>query len=104
TFSNGISISNGCYQQPNGTCILSGGAGGTGSVNSATQNQVAFYNATGNTVSGASLVNWNDTLKQLYVGTTSPAQNAVVTINATSTNSIPLVIRGADGHIGDYFR
>src|SRR3989304_3625929 len=65
--------------------------------------QVTFWD-TSSSISGSADFLWDSTKLQFTVGTDTPETNAVLTVNATSTNSIPLVIRGADGHTADYFR
>ncbi len=51
TFANGINLTGGCVAI-NGTCISGGGGGGSGTVNSGTANQLAYYAADGTTLSG----------------------------------------------------
>ncbi|MDE1941108.1 MAG: hypothetical protein KGI66_03240, partial [Patescibacteria group bacterium] len=71
TFANGINLTNGCFSV-NGTCV--GGDSGSGTVNSGTQGQIAFYNANGTAVSGTSSI--SITQSQLVgIGTTSPSMS-----------------------------
>jgi hypothetical protein len=57
----------GLYVQVNGSTVgpLNVSGGGSGTVGSGTIGQVAFYNATGTTVAGASKLLWDDTSKSL---------------------------------------
>jgi hypothetical protein len=75
TFAHGVDIASGCFAIA-GTCI-SGGAG-SGTVNSGTQGQLAFYNTNGTAVSGTStlIVAQNQTVG---IGTTTPAGKFAVT-------------------------
>jgi len=68
TFGHGINIKDGCFAI-NGTCI-SGGGGGSGTVNSGTQYQVAFYDSAGTAVSGTSTLNIKD--EKVGIGITNP--------------------------------
>ncbi len=72
TFDGGINLRNGCFAI-NGTCI-SGGSGGSGSgtVNSGTQGQIAFYPSSGTAVSGTSTVFVTSASLVGVGGTTSP--------------------------------
>ncbi|MDQ3014706.1 MAG: hypothetical protein M3Q73_02495, partial [bacterium] len=54
TFGGGINLATGCYAIA-GTCLSAGG--GSGTVNSGTQGQIAFYDAVGTAVSGTSTIN-----------------------------------------------
>jgi len=68
TFATGIDLTNGCFAV-NGTCV--GGAGGSGTVNSGTQGQVAYYDTAGTAVSGTSTL----TITQagdIGIGTSTP--------------------------------
>jgi fibronectin-binding autotransporter adhesin len=69
TFSKGINLLGGCFAV-NGTCV-GGGGGGSGTVNNGTQGQVAFYDATGTTVSGTSTLTIS-TKSNVGIGTTTP--------------------------------
>jgi uncharacterized protein YjiK len=87
TFNRGINLAGGCFAI-NGTCI--GGSGGSGTVSSGTQYQVAFYNADGTTVSGTSTLTIRD--EKIGIGTTSPyaklsVAGQVVADYFTSTSS-----------------
>jgi hypothetical protein len=82
TFSSGINMATGCFAI-NGTCISNGGSG-SGTVSSGLQNQLAFYNTDGTTVSGTSTVSISPSglfniksslVPSLLVGTTSPLLN-----------------------------
>lgn len=57
SFAGGINLTSGCFAV-NGVCLTSGGGGGGGSgtVNSGTVGQVAYFDADGTTVSGTSTV------------------------------------------------
>jgi hypothetical protein len=71
TFNRGINIDGtGCFAV-NGVCV--GGVGGTGTVNSGTQGQFAYYAGAGTAVSGTSTI-FIDTDKQIGIGTTSPQE------------------------------
>jgi hypothetical protein len=70
TFANGIDLSDGCFSVK-GTCVGGGTAGGSGTVNSGTLNQLAYY--TGATAVSASAFLTNlDSATKFGVGTTSP--------------------------------
>lgn len=68
TFANGANIESGCFAV-SGTCI-SGGGGGSGTVNSGTQGQAAYYAANGTAVSGTSSIFFNN--QSIGIGTTTP--------------------------------
>lgn len=69
TLSKGINLLGGCFAI-NGTCV-SGGGGGSGTVNNGTQGQVAFYDANGTAVSGTSTLSIS-TKSNVGIGTTTP--------------------------------
>ncbi len=64
----GINLAGGCFAI-NGTCI---GGGGSGTVNSGTQGQFAFYNAAGTTLTATSTL-FLATSGDIGVGTTTPS-------------------------------
>ncbi len=84
----GFNISAGCFAI-NGTCISGGGAG-SGTVNSGTLGQVAFYAANGTAVSGTSTLILLD--EKVGIGTSSPyaklsVVGEVVARNFTATST-----------------
>lgn len=68
TGSNGFDISAGCFAV-NGTCI-SGGGGGSGTVNSGVSGRLAYYSSSGTTVDDSNLF-WDSNLDLLGVATTT---------------------------------
>ncbi|MES2014646.1 MAG: hypothetical protein V4437_02405, partial [Patescibacteria group bacterium] len=69
TLANGVNLSGGCFAI-NSTCIT-GGGGGSGTVNSGTQGQLAYYAANGTTLSATSTIFLSGT-GNIGIGTTSP--------------------------------
>jgi hypothetical protein len=69
TFANGIDLSSGCFSV-NGSCVTGAGGGGSGTVNSGTAKQVAFYSADGTTVSGTSTLALLN--EKVGIGTSTP--------------------------------
>jgi len=82
-------------------CPVGGGAGNP----AGSQGQLQYNDAS--TFAGASNLNYISN-GQFAVGTTSPFMSsstpAVLTVEATSTNSVPLVLRGIPGQTADLFR
>jgi hypothetical protein len=79
TFANGINLINGCFAV-SGTCLTAGGGGGSGTVNSGTAGQFAYYAANGTAVSGSSLLTVSGS--NIGIGTTSPY--ATLSVNSTA--------------------
>ena len=82
--SGGINLTAGCFSV-NGTCVTGGVGGGSGTVNSGTQGQFAFYNAGGTTLSGTSTL-FISSAGNIGVGTTSPSSLFSVAGNLTAEN------------------
>jgi len=82
TSAGGFNITAGCFAI-NGTCI-SGGGGGSGTVNSGTQYQVAFYDSTGTAVSGTSTLNIKD--EKVGIGTNAPSTKLHIYQNGLNNN------------------
>jgi len=78
TFANGIQLSAGCFRNTNGTCA------GTGTVNSGTAGQIAWYSSSNTAVSGTSTITILATTTTSYpwglvgIGTTTPNWNLQV--------------------------
>ncbi|PIR69521.1 MAG: hypothetical protein COU47_03045, partial [Candidatus Niyogibacteria bacterium CG10_big_fil_rev_8_21_14_0_10_46_36] len=103
TFANGIQIASGCFRLPDGSCAGTGGGSGSGTVNAGTLNTLAYY--TGATeVSSADFLFVSAAGQVLGIGTSTPNANAIVTIGATSTASIPLALKLQTGQIADAFQ
>jgi photosystem II stability/assembly factor-like uncharacterized protein len=77
TFANGINLTSGCFAI-SGTCV--GGIGGSGTVNSGTAGQVAYYAANGTTVSGTSTLVFGNTAYGSVVGVGSTTPTAKLSI------------------------
>lgn len=101
TFANGVNLTGGCFSI-NGTCLSSGG--GSGTVNSGTAGQNAFYASSGTAVSGTSTI-FTDTSSAVGIGTTTPTTNSRLTIQGKglTTNHI-LSILGSNGIEKAYFQ
>jgi len=77
----GINLASGCFAVA-GTCITGGGGGGSGTVNSGTQGQFAFYAANGTTVSGTSTLSLSTADALSFSG-------GLINYTANSTSTIP---------------
>ncbi|HYF29057.1 MAG TPA: helix-turn-helix domain-containing protein, partial [Candidatus Paceibacterota bacterium] len=106
----GINLAGGCFAV-NGTCLGSGS--GSGTVNSGTAGQIAYYDANGTAVSGTSSI-FVAPSGNVGIGTTSPyARLSVVgqavaeyftATSTTATSTFPLAdITNALRFAGDYF-
>ena len=90
-----ITVSNGTLADNGGghvTITTSGGGGGSGTVNSGTQYQVAYYAATGTAVSGNAIMTFNDSTEVFQVsGATAKIQSR------DTTNNYAVTILGGGG-------
>ena len=85
TFGNGINVNTGCFSIK-GVCVGSAG-GGSGTVNSGTVGQDAFYASTGTAVSGTSTVFISNS-SQVGIGTSTPF--AQISIAPPQQSNAPL--------------
>ena len=89
TFTNGFNISGGCFAV-NDTCLTSGGGGGgggSGTVNSGTIGQIAFYESSGTAVSGTSTISISAG-SVTFSGNLLPSASAASTSVANATTTI----------------
>ncbi|MEK7201069.1 MAG: hypothetical protein AAB737_00335, partial [Patescibacteria group bacterium] len=84
TFSNGITLTSGCFLMSNGVCA--GAAGGGGPINIGTVNRLAYYSAA-DTIDSANFLTTDITNSRLGIGTTSPFAKLSIHANATETNN-----------------
>lgn len=95
TFSGGINLGSGGCFAVSGTCISLSGSGGSGTVNTGTLGQAAYYATNGTAVSGTSTL-FIASNQNVGIGTTSPAaklhiegvsNNAAVRLRETTSNN-----------------
>lgn len=86
TSAGGFNLSAGCYAI-NNTCISGAGGGGSGTVNSGTQYQAAYYESTGTAVSGTSTLTIRDGKVGIATSTPSAALDVYGDINVTPAGS-----------------
>jgi len=85
TFANGIQLASGCFRGPDGSCVGGSSGGGSGTVNSGTQGQLAYFGANGTAVSGTSQL-FLSTGNLFGIGSTTPWAKLAVNPVAGDTN------------------
>ncbi|MBI4262637.1 hypothetical protein HY624_03880, partial [Candidatus Uhrbacteria bacterium] len=86
TFANGITFTNGCLLLPSGQCAGTGGSGGGGWTDS------------------GSFVQLTTTADQVTVGATAAISPAVLSVTATTSTAVPLIVQGAASQSVDLLR
>ena len=92
TFANGIKLTTGCFAIGD-TCV--GGGSGSGTVNTGTANQLAYYAAGGTAVSGTSNLAWDNSNTLLGVGTSTPYSRLTVWGGGTGTGKLAEFVNNA---------
>ncbi|MDO8522878.1 MAG: hypothetical protein Q7S12_01150, partial [bacterium] len=87
TFANGIALTAGCFQMPDGTCV--GGGSGSGTVTSGTINQLAYYTGAA-TVSSSGFLAVNNSSGFLGVATNTPSQSLSVQGNGLFSGNLSI--------------
>lgn len=90
TFASGLNLITGCVTYNGGACIGSGG-GGSGTVNTGTQGQNAYYAAGGTTISGTSTL-FISSASNVGVGTTTPTGVFSISNSVTTSPATPLLV------------
>ena len=94
TFANGIQLTSGCFRDSTGSCIITGGSGGSGTVNSGTANRLAYYPASSNAVSSANFLTVDSSNNFLGIGTTTPGTLFSIQGAANFSNTASSTIYG----------
>ncbi|MBI4991851.1 MAG: hypothetical protein HZB99_01415 [Candidatus Harrisonbacteria bacterium] len=97
TFANGIQLNAGCFRMSDGSCLVSAVAG-SGSVNIATPNRLAYYSAS-STIDSANFLTSDVANSRLGIGTTTPSQTLSVHGNALFSGNLSLANLMATGTV-----